>query len=1184
MEFIGFQTGNNTRILINPDRLKAARALLDYDSQDFSQSKALSNPNSSTVFQEAKFNSLSGSSEALSNVANLLEANSQASMSSDIPDLKTDQKKQEINSIASEAKPANVYTNRISNTHHHSSLVGFSGNKMKTGLSAPDSMKDNIEEGNVGKVKKDSTDDEDSGLIKTFNEGTVGLNIERRDAFVGFQTADHKRITVDPEKLRRAAALFGDESQDMSRIDTGGFCSFQNGDRKTIPVNQEGHWKEESSLDNRSLAASNRTQNKSNDFRTSLLLSTTDTSHSAQHDSEMHISSHEKDSADPKTTHISFGFRTAGNKPISLDPESLKRAKLLLADSQTDLSIKPEQPQLQPMGFLACNNTSIPANSNKLQRVLSKFELDSQQDSNLPQEAKHHKTGTESGIAGRSDHFNIYQSISNQEFEQSDNIAQKDSAKHVEFKTGNNTSIAIDPERLKKAQALFEKDSQEDSLTSKSGLDVNIGFCTGNRNPISINPDSYKKAQALFDADSQEPVQLSNAGPILNIGFSTGNNNAISIKPESLQRVQSLFDSQTSQNTLALPALNPRSINIPREKPPVLPSKFKLPNQILDSVCPPKPNNKSLPAKCPSLLNSIHASRTNQIPKNSSIAHAAYEYKHTRRELSCNSGLRPHISALPKFITPPMKRKAECDAPTRKIKCNPKVSSYLISKKSSTSLLQLNDHKPLSGFITSVCLHLTLKDCASFIFLCTCSKLCLCSGSKKIGYSEIHAYLNKQKLQCTEEWVKNHYRFSVWKYASYERRLSSCSGIFSISRILEDLKRRWYIENEKGMRSIIKRIQDGDELPSRRMVLCIGEVNYNRLELTDGWYSIHAIVPTHDDKILKQFKSGTKVNICFMTREGEGYKIDLNAFRRAAWHEKLGAGKNAIPFVVNLKSLYQEGGMVPCVDVIVVKRYAMSYHVKADEKEYRFNESSFEEFNDTYQPKDPEGTPYVRTHFTVMVKDALMIHNKNYDESAYVTIYENAVEMFEELKPNNRIKLYILKPAKNAKNTKLHFNYVRSSRFKHLGRVEEDYSICNPFYHEHLEYDIECDIIGVILQILKNTDRTVYMIILGTSKLHKITITFTIATFHSAILRKLKHSYFRDLSILSITNLKVLHRKHSLIATQDTEFFIRSPPPHFLPKIQEISSLYHSQPHSFMSLVHHPSCDENGCVCTLVRV
>jgi hypothetical protein len=1162
MEFIGFQTGNNTRILINPDRLKAARALLDYDSQDFSQSEALSNPHDSTVFQEANFHSLSGNSAALSNVANLLEANSQASMS---PDLKLDQSKQEINSRSLKTEPADVYTNRISNTHHHSSLGGFNTLKMKTGLN---SMKDDIVEGNLGQDKKYLTDDEDSILIKTFKEGTASFNIEGGGAFVGFQTADHKKITLDPEKLKRAAALFGDESQDMSSLDVGEFCSFHHGDRKAIPVNQEGSSKDESLLDDRSLAASNIAQH----------LSAVDISHQAKHDQDMHISSHEKDTDKPKITHTSFGFRTAGDKPIPLNPESLKRAQFILADSQTDLSITTEQPQLQPLGFSACNNTSILGNSDKLQRVLSMFELDSQQDYNIPQEAISYTTGKDATIPERSDSFNSHQFISDQRFEKSDSRPLKDSGKPIGFRTGNNSSIAIDPERLKIAQALFDKDSQDASF------DENIGFCTGNRNPISINPDSYKKAQALFDAESQGPIQPSKPAPFMNIGFSTGNNNAIPVKPESLQRVQSLLDSQTSQNTLPHSALNPRSINIPIEKQPALPSKYKLPNQILDSVCPPKPNHKPLPTKCPSLLNSIQTSRSSQIHKNSIIANTAYEYKHTRRELSCNSGLRPHISALPKFITPPIKRKAECNAPTRKVKCNPKVSSYLISKKSSTSLLQLNDQKPLSGFIMSTGAYLSLKDCASYIFLCTCSTLCLCSGSKKIGYTEIHAYLDKEKLRCTEDWVQNHYRFSVWKYASYERRLSSCSGIFSISRILEDLKRRWYIENEKGMRSIIKRIQDGDELPTRRMVLCIGEVNYNRLELTDGWYSIHAIVPTNDDHILKQFQSGTKVNICFMTREGEGYKIDLNAFRRAEWHEKLGAVKNAIPFLVNLKSLCQTGGMVPCVDVIVVKRYAMSYHVKADEKEYRFNESSFEEFNDTYRAKDPEEKPYVRTHFTIMVKDALMIHNNKYDESAYVTIYENASEMFEELKPNNRIKLYILKPAKKAKNNKLHLNYMRSSRFKHLGRVDEDYSIWNPFYHEHLEYDAECDILGVILQILKNTDGTVYMLILGTSELQKITITFHSATFHSAILRKLKPSYFQYLHILSITNLKVLHRKHSLITTQDTEFFNRSPPPHFKLKIQEISSLYHSQPHSFMDLVHHTSCDENGCVCTLIRV
>ncbi|CAL9103716.1 unnamed protein product [Musa acuminata var. zebrina] len=193
---------------------------------------------------------------------------------------------------------------------------------------------------------------------------------------------------------------------------------------------------------------------------------------------------------------------------------------------------------------------------------------------------------------------------------------------------------------------------------------------------------------------------------------------------------------------------------------------------------------------------------------------------------------------------------------------------------------------------------------------------------------------------ATKEWVANHYRWIIWKLASFERCYSTQVGIkfLTVCNVLEELKYRYEREVNYGHRSVLKKILDGDASPASMMVLCVSAIhstsrptmlkandsNYpdedikklydssstvtkincqTRIELTDGWYSLDALLDVWLSKQLAAGKLfvGQKLRICGAGLCGwvgpvsslEASKtvhmlIHINGTYRAQWDEKLG--------------------------------------------------------------------------------------------------------------------------------------------------------------------------------------------------------------------------------------------------------------------------------------------------------
>ncbi|KAL6520885.1 hypothetical protein OROGR_017454 [Orobanche gracilis] len=213
----------------------------------------------------------------------------------------------------------------------------------------------------------------------------------------------------------------------------------------------------------------------------------------------------------------------------------------------------------------------------------------------------------------------------------------------------------------------------------------------------------------------------------------------------------------------------------------------------------------------------------------------------------------------------------------------------------------------------------------------------------------------------TKEWMANHYKWIVWKLASYERCYPAkfAGKLLTVSNVLEELRYRYEREVNHGHRSSIKKILDGDAPPSSVMVLCISSVRENRdpdfgnesvslndgkdrasrIELTDGWYSVKAWLDEPLSRMLASGKLflGQKLRIWgaklsgwvgpvspFEASQTTSLLLHMNGTYRCDWAERLGFCKFAgVPLA--FRCIKETGGAVPSTLVGVTRIYPLRY-------------------------------------------------------------------------------------------------------------------------------------------------------------------------------------------------------------------------------------------------------------------
>ncbi|XP_011635165.1 breast cancer type 2 susceptibility protein homolog [Pogonomyrmex barbatus] len=213
-------------------------------------------------------------------------------------------------------------------------------------------------------------------------------------------------------------------------------------------------------------------------------------------------------------------------------------------------------------------------------------------------------------------------------------------------------------------------------------------------------------------------------------------------------------------------------------------------------------------------------------------------------------------------------------------------------------------------------------------------------------------------------WVENHYRWIVWKLASMDRMKFSeieLPRMLTPSRVMAQLKYRYDREIDRFQRPAIRRILEKDDVPSRRMILCVSSVVENnnvsmevgksprvgvpkwRIELTDGWYSINACIDIGMVRSIStgKVKEGTKLAMsgAELLNCDQGFhplevpadvylKLHTNSTRRARWDTKLGYTPCSGPIPIKLRNVCPSGGLIGKVTVVVARVYPMLYHEK----------------------------------------------------------------------------------------------------------------------------------------------------------------------------------------------------------------------------------------------------------------
>ena len=172
------------------------------------------------------------------------------------------------------------------------------------------------------------------------------------------------------------------------------------------------------------------------------------------------------------------------------------------------------------------------------------------------------------------------------------------------------------------------------------------------------------------------------------------------------------------------------------------------------------------------------------------------------------------------------------------------------------------------------------------------------SSASEIYFTLIHQGYSARML--SKRWVANHYQWIVWSFAAMERffPLLLCQRFCTRQRVVEKIKKRYTREVSEGIRPAIRKILNRDVAASSLMILCISRIfadeeslkiekesspikekvapSAARIELTDGWYSVPAILDKSLSQLVVsgQISVGCKIAFCGAVLEGAGEGID----------------------------------------------------------------------------------------------------------------------------------------------------------------------------------------------------------------------------------------------------------------------------------------------------------------------
>jgi hypothetical protein len=510
-----------------------------------------------------------------------------------------------------------------------------------------------------------------------------------------------------------------------------------------------------------------------------------------------------------------MGFTTGSGKKISISQEALAKASAVF-NNESDYNSQLPTPfsQIHDEPHLSVQNQDLYTTSNFELSSFSTFSTGSGKKVHIPQEKL---DAARKLLSLDEDPMKTYSqlTIDSTCTKGIDSTAFVDSSACDGFSTGSGQKIQISTEKLDTARKLlFSNDCDVFSKKLENNASCSFlkdssfsGFSTGSGKKVEISQEMLKKAKTVIDFD--EDIQFDHAE-----------------EKFGGKRVLSQKSNRTSSCRKNRPAVVQSQSNV---RPNHM-QKNAFTSSYVENIDPNTPVSAS---------SRVKVKKSRQSSTQMTMADI------------CGTDLSIESAGLPLAKRIRVTRSA----------CSPKERLDTITLK---SFFDLHKHEMCSSVtdrrlasVKAIELGLCSRDCASFKV----------DGKSISVFQDRLLTLGADSRYCTVEWVQQHYRWIVWKLVSYQRRFPmQFAGVLQFDTVLHQLKSRYVREFINAERSSLKEIIDKDNFASRFMILCVASIQCECpfvssgvcsgcIELTDGWYSLPAVV----DSQLHQLISSKKI-------------------------------------------------------------------------------------------------------------------------------------------------------------------------------------------------------------------------------------------------------------------------------------------------------------------------------------
>ncbi|KAG0477017.1 hypothetical protein HPP92_013858 [Vanilla planifolia] len=487
-------------------------------------------------------------------------------------------------------------------------------------------------------------------------------------------------------------------------------------------------------------------------------------------------------------------------------------------------------------------------------------------------------------------------------------------------------------------------------------------FTTGSGRTVSIRADSFSKARSLFEKENfSEEAGVSDCFPM----FRTGSGKAVQVRQTSIKKAEDLLEGTNDKEDM-LPKLERI------DKGSVVETKFKIGKS---SHGDPAVTFKSYP----NTYSSNFFSTGMPVLKDVVVDHTMCKYWddgstcspkfHTAggRYISLSNGAIKHAKRvlndleLETFDNDTEGKGSGCST------CEDEKKNNKTFFHCPLTCVPLFSCKFKLEHLPDDVKYMTADNAEKYKFIDTCS-------SKEIGLEDFQDMLLQSGALLSgisKNWVANHYKWIVWKLACLERCYAPETNgkLLTVSNVLEELKYRYDREVNYGHRSALKKVLDGDLSPSSMMILCISAIrsrsgaqidegidssnlqgagkklscssSYNvaKIELTDGWYSMNAMLDMYLSNQIPAGKLfvGQKLRVWGSALCGwvgpisplealntVSLVLHVNGTYRAHWAESLGLCKG-IGAPLAFRCIKANGGKVPRTLVGIKRIYPILY-------------------------------------------------------------------------------------------------------------------------------------------------------------------------------------------------------------------------------------------------------------------